>query len=181
MMRNVLAGRAATQLGDNKNLFDHTYAGNAADAHLLAAEKLLRSPVGVAGEAFLITDGLPLPMFDFVREVARAAGRPVAPGAVRVIPTWAALAIAFVLGVGVLDRREDAAARRYRGSLRHHESVLQYRQGEGAAWLRAGCRVEGGRAEGRRGEAFFFILCGSGLLVTMLTFAQWYLANQKKE
>ena len=88
------------------------FAGNAADAFLLAAEKLLHAPEGVAGEAFFITDGTPLPMWDFVREIARAAGQPVDPAKIRVLSRWQALVIAFVMewvfwlkgGVAPLDR-----------------------------------------------------------------------------
>lgn len=67
------------QIGDNNNLFDFTYIGNAAFAHVLAAEKLLSSPSkqdsqkaadgsnGIEGEAFFITNGAPIYFWDFPR------------------------------------------------------------------------------------------------------------------
>lgn len=40
---NAKSGRGRLQVGDGKNMFDWTYIGNAAQAHLLAAEALLKS------------------------------------------------------------------------------------------------------------------------------------------
>ncbi|TWU78018.1 erg26, C-3 sterol dehydrogenase [Metarhizium rileyi] len=73
------------QLGDNTNLFDFTYVGNVAHAHLLAAHALLltaRSPTQpldhekVDGEVFLVTNDSPCYFWDFARAVWRAAGNP---------------------------------------------------------------------------------------------------------
>ncbi|BFZ58547.1 erg26, C-3 sterol dehydrogenase [Savitreella phatthalungensis] len=67
-------GQTRFQVGDNTNLFDFTYIGNAADAHVLAACKLLglgskdvASKGAVAGEAFFITNGTPIPFWNFPR------------------------------------------------------------------------------------------------------------------
>ncbi|CCX13659.1 3-beta hydroxysteroid dehydrogenase/isomerase family-domain-containing protein [Pyronema domesticum] len=64
------------QIGDNTNLFDFTYIGNAAYAHILAAEKLIgqdpatpKSPNTCDGEAFIITNGEPVYFWDFPRAV----------------------------------------------------------------------------------------------------------------
>ena len=71
------------QLGDNMNLFDFTYVGNVAYAHILAAIALLNThelPImpldheKVDGEAFLITNGTPVYFWDFARIVWKAAG-----------------------------------------------------------------------------------------------------------
>lgn len=56
-------GQSSTAIGDNFNLFDFTYIENAAHAHILASEKLDTSPE-VAGEAFFITNGTPVPFFN---------------------------------------------------------------------------------------------------------------------
>ncbi|KAJ1935171.1 erg26, C-3 sterol dehydrogenase, partial [Linderina pennispora] len=53
------------QVGDNKALFDFTYVGNLADAHLLCADKLYND--GVSGEIFFITNDEPISMFSFMR------------------------------------------------------------------------------------------------------------------
>lgn len=71
------------QLGENMNLFDFTYVGNVAYAHILAAIALMNTlelptvPLDhekVDGEAFFITNGTPVYFWDFARLVWRAAG-----------------------------------------------------------------------------------------------------------
>ncbi|KAK9489479.1 3-beta hydroxysteroid dehydrogenase/isomerase family-domain-containing protein [Lipomyces doorenjongii] len=58
------------QLGDNMNLFDFTYIGNVAHAHVLAAQKLLDGDVSdVAGEAFFITNDAPVYFFTMPRTI----------------------------------------------------------------------------------------------------------------
>ena len=71
------------QLGDNNNLFDFTYVGNLADAHILAANALLKTygmhtrPLDherVDGEAFFITNDSPVYFWDYPRMVWHAVG-----------------------------------------------------------------------------------------------------------
>lgn len=97
IMRNLRLGRNKIQIGDNSNLFSTTYAGNAADAHLAAVDKLLNSPQGVAGEAFFITNGEPLRFWDFSRAVWRAAGDETRPEEVRTVSLT--LALLYVWGL----------------------------------------------------------------------------------
>lgn len=77
-MLQVLANNQTKfQIGDNSNLFDFTYIGNSAYAHILAAEKLVvldtattpSSPTTVDGEVFIITNGEPVYFWDFPRAV----------------------------------------------------------------------------------------------------------------
>lgn len=77
------ASRTGFQLGDNGNLFDFTYVGNIAHAHILAALALLSTanmktaPLDhekVDGEAFFITNDSPVYFWDFPRMVWKAAG-----------------------------------------------------------------------------------------------------------
>ncbi len=51
-------------IGDGYNLWDITYVGNVADAHVLTAENLL-STVTAAGEAFFIQNNEPIAFRDF--------------------------------------------------------------------------------------------------------------------
>ena len=91
--------QTGVQLGDNKNLTDQVYAGNAATAHVLAAKALLNPTLArgpVAGEAFNITDGAPIFFWDFCRIVWRAAGDTTELKDVKVIPAWLALQMANV-------------------------------------------------------------------------------------
>ncbi|ROT37284.1 3-beta hydroxysteroid dehydrogenase/isomerase [Sodiomyces alkalinus F11] len=77
--------RTGFQIGDGENLFDFTYVGNVAHAHLLAARLLLVThragassiPLDyerVDGEAFFVTNDSPVYFWDFARAVWRAAG-----------------------------------------------------------------------------------------------------------
>ncbi|CAO1601053.1 hypothetical protein XANCAGTX0491_004720 [Xanthoria calcicola] len=103
MIENAQAGRNKYQVGSGENLFDWTYVANAASAHLLASEALLieTSPVEsprprIAGEAFFITNGDPMPFWDFVRALGEAAGYPVRKADVWVIPQGLGLAMALI-------------------------------------------------------------------------------------
>ena len=78
-------GKTRQQLGDNTNLVSVTYAGNAADAHIIAASRLLLNPEHVAGEAFYINDGVSLPWWTFVRKIWTLAGDETPPAEVKVI------------------------------------------------------------------------------------------------
>ncbi|OAA64862.1 C-3 sterol dehydrogenase/C-4 decarboxylase family protein [Cordyceps fumosorosea ARSEF 2679] len=78
-------GKSRVQLGDNDNIFDFTYVGNVAHAHLLAARLLLATAAAgttpldherVDGETFFVTNDEPVYFWDFARSVWRAAGNP---------------------------------------------------------------------------------------------------------
>ncbi|KAJ7101630.1 sterol-4-alpha-carboxylate 3-dehydrogenase [Mycena crocata] len=62
------------QIGNNDNLVDYAYAGNVAHAHVLACNKLISDPESVSGETFFITNGEPLPQWDFSRMVWKELG-----------------------------------------------------------------------------------------------------------
>lgn len=87
------------QLGDNDNLFDFTYVGNIAYAHMLAGHRLLatydRYDAGhgalleherVDGEAFNITNDAPVYFWDFTRALWALIGRVVEPDQVWALP-----------------------------------------------------------------------------------------------
>lgn len=95
MIANARTGRTKFQIGDGTNLFDLTYTGNTAHAHILAADALLREsdgradregPLKVNGEAFVITNDDHWPFWDFIRAIAAEAGHPVPKEKVIVIP-----------------------------------------------------------------------------------------------
>lgn len=62
-------GQHRFQIGDNESLMDFTYVGNVALAHVLAAEKLAIPDSGAAGQAFNLTNGTPVPFWDFASRV----------------------------------------------------------------------------------------------------------------
>ncbi|KAJ6544008.1 3-beta hydroxysteroid dehydrogenase/isomerase family-domain-containing protein [Mycena capillaripes] len=62
------------QIGNNTNLVDYAYAGNVALAHVLAAGKLITQPEVVTGQTFFVTNGEPLPQWDFARMIWKELG-----------------------------------------------------------------------------------------------------------
>lgn len=92
------AGHQHRQIGDNTNLYDACSVQNAATAHVLAAKALFierNDPLlKVAGEAFFITDGRPIPYWDFLRMIWAAAGDETTLEEVQIIPAWFMLALA---------------------------------------------------------------------------------------
>ena len=112
--------RTHFQLGSNDNLFDFTYVGNAASAHVLAATALTRTgsmattiaPLDherVDGEAFFVTNDSPIYFWDFPRMVWRVAGDTTTLADVWRIPTGTGLVIASVLEtvMGALGRKPN--------------------------------------------------------------------------
>ena len=61
------------RIGSKSSLVDFTYIDNAAEAHLLAAQKLWPGSE-VAGKAFFISDGNPISLWEFVNRVLKCAG-----------------------------------------------------------------------------------------------------------
>jgi nucleoside-diphosphate-sugar epimerase len=80
------AGRLR-RLGRRPNRVDSTYVDNAAEAHLLAADRLAPG-APIAGRAYFLSQGDPRPLWDLINGILRAAG--VAPVA-RSVPTPLAL------------------------------------------------------------------------------------------
>lgn len=103
MVESAAAGKFKVQVGNGKNMFDFTYQENAVDAHILAAQALLRSFVEppaddmrVAGEGFLITNDEHMPFWDFARAIGASAGYPTRKEDVRVLPRSLGLAMAVI-------------------------------------------------------------------------------------
>ena len=127
ILQNAKAGRTKFQIGDGTNLCDFTYMGNAAYAHILAAQALVRetaqdsqSPADdakkVNGEAFVITNDDAWPFWDFPRAMGAVAGYPVHREDVWQIPAalYYAIAVCMEWSVWVfsLGRRESQMNRK---------------------------------------------------------------------
>jgi nucleoside-diphosphate-sugar epimerase len=96
------AGRLR-RVGRASKLVDSVYIDNAADAHLLAADRLAPgSPP--AGKAYFITNGEPLPLWELVNKILAAGG--VAP-VTRSVPYRLAYAAGWLLERVYALRRED--------------------------------------------------------------------------
>jgi nucleoside-diphosphate-sugar epimerase len=75
--RIIAKGRAGKlrRIGQRPCLVDTVYVDNAARAHLLAAERLVPGSA-VAGKAYFISNGEPLPLWDMVNRILAAADLP---------------------------------------------------------------------------------------------------------
>lgn len=87
-------GQQRVQLGSNLNLFDVTYAGNVAYAHVLAAEKLLKDPEPISGKKFFITNDSPIYFWSFAKAIWRHDGYEVTPRLV--IPKLLAVGLGYM-------------------------------------------------------------------------------------
>jgi sterol-4alpha-carboxylate 3-dehydrogenase (decarboxylating) len=78
LLKNAKAGLLRAQIGRGVWLSDYTYVTNMVDAVLLADEALAKDGVDsvAAGAAYFITNGEPMPFWDFVRKVAARLGFP---------------------------------------------------------------------------------------------------------
>ncbi|MEE8107073.1 MAG: NAD-dependent epimerase/dehydratase family protein [Planctomycetota bacterium] len=74
IVERARAGRLRLLGGGNK-LVDSVFVDNAADAHLLAADRLApESPI--AGRTYYVTQGEPIPMRELIGRILKAAGLP---------------------------------------------------------------------------------------------------------
>ena len=72
------------QVGRSPKLVDCIYVDNAADAHLLALDRL-NPGARIAGRAYFLSQGEPIPIFELINRILLAAD---APPVTRTIPTW---------------------------------------------------------------------------------------------
>jgi nucleoside-diphosphate-sugar epimerase len=112
LLQRARSGRLRI-VGDGRNRVDFVHIANCVDAHLLAAAHLesSRSPEG-AGRAFFVTNGEPVLLWEFVKDVLARHGLPPVR---RRIP----LAVAHAVGLGcemawrLLGRTEEPPMTRF--------------------------------------------------------------------
>lgn len=63
-------------IGDKDCLVDTTYIDNAANAHILALETMLRHPDLIGGKPYFISQGEPIPVHDFINRLLATGGLP---------------------------------------------------------------------------------------------------------
>ena len=73
LTRLVARAEKLPQIGDGKNLIDTTYIDDAADAHILAADKLEERP-DLSGNIYFISQGEPVLAWYIINEFLKAAG-----------------------------------------------------------------------------------------------------------
>ena len=75
VLKHAKSGRLRYQVGRRTWLSDYTYVTNLIDA-LVAAEERLAPDSPVAGHAYFITNGEPMPFWEFIRRVLARLGLP---------------------------------------------------------------------------------------------------------
>jgi nucleoside-diphosphate-sugar epimerase len=85
--RLIARAKKLKRIGDGKNLVDTTYIDNAAEAHILAADKLKENPV-VSGNVYFISQGNPIPAWDMINAILAAAGLPPVKGSISYRTAW---------------------------------------------------------------------------------------------
>jgi nucleoside-diphosphate-sugar epimerase len=78
------------RIGNGNNLVDTVYIDNAADAHILALDRLLADPGGLSGRIYFISQGEPIPLWEMIDKILAAGGKP--PVTKRISPSSAYLA-----------------------------------------------------------------------------------------
>ena len=117
------AGKLRLSVGlRNKKLSDFTYVDNLVRALLLADENLAPESAA-AGQAYFVTNGEPMPFFDFVRDVLRELGLPRIVGAVPYPLAYLAAAIKEGLDTlrgGTLHAEDGMSRFAVRYMVKHH-------------------------------------------------------------
>lgn len=97
--RLIARAKELKRIGNGKNLVDTTYIDNAADAHILAADRLAENPA-VSGKIYFISQGEPIPAWEMINAILRAAGQDPVKGAVSYRTAWIiGAALEFFYGI----------------------------------------------------------------------------------
>jgi sterol-4alpha-carboxylate 3-dehydrogenase (decarboxylating) len=121
ILARARAGKLRFGIGRGK-LSDFTYVSNLVDA-LLSAEERLVPGGGVDGEAFFVTNGEPMPFFDFVGQVLEKLDLPRIRGTVPFPVAYAVAAMAEALDTlkgGTLNSEDGLSRFAVRYMATHH-------------------------------------------------------------
>jgi 2-alkyl-3-oxoalkanoate reductase len=91
IVERARAGRLR-RVGDGTNLVDIVHVENAADAHLLAADRL-KEGSKIGGQAYFITQGEPVNLWDWINQILERIGVPKVDRSISYGAAWAAGAI----------------------------------------------------------------------------------------
>jgi nucleoside-diphosphate-sugar epimerase len=75
------------RIGDGKNIIDTTYIDNAADAHIIAADKLKNNPQ-LSGNIYFISQGEPIAAWDMINAILNSAGHGPVRGSIPYRAAW---------------------------------------------------------------------------------------------
>lgn len=90
---DMARGGFYVRLGNGKTKSQHTYVGNCAHAHLLAASKLMEGSGEIAGNAYFITDGPGSNFFHFFDRIVEGIGYRIRPKNL-----WIPRPVAYAMG-----------------------------------------------------------------------------------
>ncbi len=90
--RIIERAKRLRRVGDGTNRVDTIYIDNAADAHLLAADRLVTHPE-ISGRIYFISQDDPIPVWDMVDAILASAGLPPVSGTVSPKIAWLAGAL----------------------------------------------------------------------------------------
>jgi nucleoside-diphosphate-sugar epimerase len=90
--RIIARAKRLRKIGSGQNLVDTTYIDNAAQAHILAAEKLSENE-GLSGNVYFISQGEPVPVWDMINAILKAAGLGPVKGAIPKSVAWSSGAL----------------------------------------------------------------------------------------
>ncbi|KAI0394441.1 C-3 sterol dehydrogenase/C-4 decarboxylase family protein [Xylariaceae sp. FL0594] len=105
VVSNARAGKAKIQIDPGGNIYDFVYIFNLVDAHMLAAQALIRAygrpaPLDmegrVDGQVFNVTNEEPVEFWEFQRAIAASVGLPVRKEDIRIVPVWLATLTAAI-------------------------------------------------------------------------------------
>ncbi len=85
--RIIERAKQLKRVGKRKNLVDTIYIDNAAEAHILAADKLKANPA-LSGKIYFISQGKPIPLWDMVDAILGAAGLEPVKGSMPASAAW---------------------------------------------------------------------------------------------
>lgn len=85
--RLIARAKRLKRIGNGKNLIDTTYIDNAADAHLLAAEKLIEN-AALSGKIYFISQGEPMLAWDMINAILTMSGFGPVKGSVPYRIAW---------------------------------------------------------------------------------------------
>ena len=85
--RIIAKSKRLKVVGTGRNLVDTIYIDNAADAHILAAVKLDKNP-DISGNVYFISQGEPVPLWDMINAILKAAGLGPVKGSIPKEMAW---------------------------------------------------------------------------------------------
>jgi nucleoside-diphosphate-sugar epimerase len=85
--RLIARAKRLKRIGNGKNMVDTTYIDNAADAHLLAADRLAENPA-ISGNKYFISQDEPIPVWDMINAILSAAGLEPVNGSISYRTAW---------------------------------------------------------------------------------------------